>query len=528
MNTELEAAIRYIKHRGFDVSRPDTEYAALSELSQRTIKRNRAGVEQYFKQALAPTAQELSVMDDKVVNYLLANAQLNSFRDLLGVLCGYLLVYCNKGLKGISKCSQVNHLGQKYLDILLQVLSRKDYSAGVPIHSNSSALRYLKKLDQTHNFFDKYFTMSKGYYAGASSKRYKPTKQSEGLKTELGKMLTKDLSKYVHLVGKHMRGVTPLSYYKRLNNQGTQVSNPVLTPSSPKFIPMKYKAPYICLPCKWTFSDDGSALLLNVNQLTKLSLPSLLHVMSIAKLGLGKGTIVVPLKNLSTTNPDYGRHYNIFTRLRSVERKALGYINYDICGGIQIISFGILFKYSSHLYQTTDDLIQAYPMIFKYGWQPDYKDNLRKQLSVELGIGRSEVKELLTAYANGSNKKVGENLLLAQFKEESNRLRKEVISAIEVNDSEVRKLAVSQSKHDFPEDFDWESTDDDDAIAREKSSVYFFIWTYYEKQIRDAMLSVVDDGIPVHDAVYSKQKLPFKDFEDAILEQTGFEVKVSN
>jgi predicted RNA methylase len=42
------------------------------------------------------------------------------------------------------------------------------------------------------------------------------------------------------------------------------------------------------------------------------------------------------------------------------------------------------------------------------------------------------------------------------------------------------------------------------------------------------MLSVVDDGIPVHDAVYSKHKLPFKDFEDAIYRQTGFEVKISH
>lgn len=527
MNNELEAAIRYIKHRGFDVSRPDTEYAALSELNQRTVKRNRAGIAQYFKQAPSPTDQELSVMDERVVNYLLANAQLNSFRDLLGVLCGYLLVYRNKGLKGISKCSQVNQLGLKYLDILLQVLSRKDYSAGVPIHSNSSALRYLKRLDQTHNFFDKYFSISKGYYVGSSSKRYTPTKQSEGVKTELGRMLTKDLSKYVHLVGKHMEGSSPLQYYKRLPNKVSN-SNSVLMYPNFKFSPINYKAPLICLPSKWTFVDDGSALLLNVNQLAQLSLPSLLHVMSIASLGLDEGTVIVPLNNLSSTNPDNGRHYNIFTRLRSTERKALGYINYDISGGIQIISFGILYKYAGHRYRTAEDLIQAYPMVFKYGYEPEYKDNLRQQLSEELGISTSKVKALLTAYANGSNKDVGENQLLTQFKEESNSLRKEVISVMEVNDSEVRKLAESQSKHDFPEDFDWESTDEDDKIAREKASVYFFIWTYYEKQIRDAMLSVVDDGIPVHDAVYSKYRLPFNEFEGAVYKQTGFEVKISN
>lgn len=63
---------------------------------------------------------------------------------------------------------------------------------------------------------------------------------------------------------------------------------------------------------------------------------------------------------------------------------------------------------------------------------------------------------------------------------------------------------------------------------RKMASVYFFIWTYFEKQIRDVMLSLVDDGIPVHDAIYSKMDIPFQDFEDAIFKQTGFEVKISN
>lgn len=76
---------------------------------------------------------------------------------------------------------------------------------------------------------------------------------------------------------------------------------------------------------------------------------------------------------------------------------------------------------------------------------------------------------------------------------------------------------------------DWVSTRRlDDATERAKSSVFFFIWTYYEKQIRDAMLSVVPDGIPVHDAIYSRHQVALEDFEKAILERTGFEVKVSH
>lgn len=58
--------------------------------------------------------------------------------------------------------------------------------------------------------------------------------------------------------------------------------------------------------------------------------------------------------------------------------------------------------------------------------------------------------------------------------------------------------------------------------------MFFFIWTYFEKQIRDAMLSVVDDGIPVHDAIYSKHEVPFATFEQAILDKAEFEVRIGN
>jgi hypothetical protein len=250
--------------------------------------------------------------------------------------------------------------------------------------------------------------------------------------------------------------------------------------------------------------------------------------MGIAFLGGDHRTIVVPLKNLSSTNPDHGRHYNIFTRLRSDERKGLGYINYDISGGIQIISFSILYKYEPSWYQAVDDLMDAYPMIFSYGWFPEYKKQLRADLAAQLDISVDEVKQLLTAYANGSNKSIGKNDLLQQFRDESDRLRREVIVAVETHNQWLRKQAESQSKHSFPEDFDWENRDEDDGMARQKSSVFFFIWTYFEKQIRDAMLSVVDDGIPVHDAIYSKHKLPFHVFTDAIEKQTGFQVHVTH
>lgn len=42
------------------------------------------------------------------------------------------------------------------------------------------------------------------------------------------------------------------------------------------------------------------------------------------------------------------------------------------------------------------------------------------------------------------------------------------------------------------------------------------------------MLSILDDGIPVHGAIYSSQKIAFEVFEDAILDHTGFQLKISD
>jgi hypothetical protein len=41
------------------------------------------------------------------------------------------------------------------------------------------------------------------------------------------------------------------------------------------------------------------------------------------------------------------------------------------------------------------------------------------------------------------------------------------------------------------------------------------------------MLSVVDDGIPVHDAIYSKQEVKYKYLQDVVVEKTGFDLKIT-
>jgi DNA-binding transcriptional MerR regulator len=229
-------------------------------------------------------------------------------------------------------------------------------------------------------------------------------------------------------------------------------------------------------------------------------------------------------------DPEKGRTYNIFTRLRSSERKALGYHNYDISGGLQIICFNILTHFPHSKYREFEDLHGTYPVIFSYGFDPVAKQELRQEISEDLGKTVEEVKQLLTAYSNGSQKSVGNSPKLREFFDQSDQLRREVIAVIEEQKREVFKAAIEQSNKEFPEDMDWQSIEKESsaAEARDKASVFFFIWTYFEKQIRDAMLSVVNDGIPVHDAIYSKEMLPFDTFEKAILQKTGFEMRISH
>ena len=61
-------------------------------------------------------------------------------------------------------------------------------------------------------------------------------------------------------------------------------------------------------------------------------------------------------------------------------------------------------------------------------------------------------------------------------------------------------------------------------ILRNKSSVFFFVWTYYEMLIRKAMLECLPDGIEVHDAVYSKMDVDIQEIEAVIFRCSGFKV----
>lgn len=509
MNNDLQKVLRVLQHRGLAASTSNTELARLSGLSRATINKSKGAIDNYLKSAPKPThADEISVDRKLISTYVdiaLTSGTCNQhFAQVTGAVAGFILRNYTSLINNIQTPKKIVRIGQAYLSLVTQIESRKG-DKGTPIHSQSKHAKYLLNELNNSTLVTDLFTRSDSYRTDEYSKTWKIKPKAE----QLNKLI---MNKTIELVKEYNSKLSEFTL------STLHIGGSICTGKS------------VNLALGSRTSPEGQYLSIRIDQLGMLSVSSFLQVMSIARPSFFSSYISVPLANLASVDPDKGRTYNIFTRLRSTERKALGYRNYDISGGLQIISFNILVCYPHPKYKTFDDLHAEYPLIFDYGVDPEAKTALRKEIANDLGITVTEVKALLTAYANGSQKQVGNSSRLQEFYKQSDQLRREVVSTISANRSEIVESAIEQSKKSFPEDVDWQSIEKegDSQDSRDRASVFFFVWTYFEKQVRDAMLSVVPDGIPVHDAIYSKQHVPFSLLEQAVLNQTGFDVKIGS
>nr|WP_297350124.1 hypothetical protein [uncultured Glaciecola sp.] len=507
MNQELEKVLRVLKSRHVAESTPQTELAKLSGLSRQTINKLKDDIKGYLKTAPVPSKTDLDFVDSKLVKTyvdlaLSSGSDKQHFLKIMGAVAGYVLRKDTDFINNIKTPKRIIRVGLEYMKLVTQVESRKGTN-GTPIHSQNGAARYLLTQLNKSILVASLFVRSINYRSDAYSKTWKLTN-----KAELPNKRIVDLT--IELLDEYNRSMSALTYFP------VHIAESLCTGKSVKLGKVD------------TFMAQDH-FLIEVQDLAKLSMRSFIQVMSIAH-PAPPSCIAVPLTNLASVDPEKGRTYNIFSRLRSSERKALGYHNYDISGGLQIICFNILYQYPHSKYHDFCDLQAAFSVIFNYGFDPEYKNKLRQKIADDLDLSIDEVKRLLTAYANGSQKQVGKSTELKEFSEQSDQLRREVIAVIDIYEPKLRKSATEQSKNSFPEDQDWQNIEKENSSqeARDKASVFFFIWTYFEKQIRDAMLSIVDDGIPVHDAIYSRQELAFEVFEKAIMAQTAFEVRISD
>jgi DNA-binding transcriptional MerR regulator len=505
MNEKLKSVLRVLKDRSLVTSTNNTELARLSGLSRQTINRNSEEIEAYLLTATEPSDFDNQAFDRKIIQTYLdeglsqahQNGEKYAFASILGAVTGFVLRQETDLINNVQQTRKVVKVGTAVIKLIIQIQARKD-NTGTPIHSKSKHAQYLLSEMNQVGFMDHLFRRKSSYQTGAYAKEWRLTNKAEEVINRVIELSLPIIKEEVQA-----RKVTVIPAHV----QSSMCSGISVTSGKTSLLP----------PELTTFDIE-------IDQLQQLSVPSIIQLINKAMPSPIDNHLSISLENTSNTDPNLGRTYNVFTSLRSTERRDLGFINYDISGGLQIIAFGILYHNP-----TDPDLFDRYPMLFRYGWEPDYKRELRQQIADDLGKTIDEVKALLTAYANGSQRSVEGSSALEQFQQESDQLRREVTSVIAQNRPEILEAAIRQSKHEFPEDLDWRSTEPEEPeLARKKSSVFFFIWTHYEKQIRDAMLSVVDDGIPLHDAIYSRHDLPCEDFEQAVKDQTGFEVKITH
>jgi len=193
------------------------------------------------------------------------------------------------------------------------------------------------------------------------------------------------------------------------------------------------------------------------------------------------------------TDIQYSRVYSIFTSIGSNTRKLLGYNNYDIGSAMQTISL--------QLVNTPLD----YPLHKKL---VDDKIAFRTKVMLEMDKSMSEIKQELSKADNLDSvpKRYVKYPLLLRYCQEAQKLRKEVIEAV---DKIIYTRAYELAKPKYRKKWNKRKKEYEFiAIGKKESSVFFFIWTQYEREIRHAMMSCFSTPEAcheVHDAIYSKE-----------------------
>lgn len=229
-------------------------------------------------------------------------------------------------------------------------------------------------------------------------------------------------------------------------------------------------------------------------------------------IGYHNGFVIRPILR----DYQYSRVYSVFTSISSETRKQLGFINYDIGSALQTICMHLV--KDSSIYPLHQQLVQD-----RHGFRQKIADEANKDIAW--------VKKELTSADNRETmpKRYNSIPTLKAYFEEALILRKEVIATAEptihARASECAKCIWEKEWDDEKQKYDFIPT-----LESKESSLFFFIWTQWERQIREVMMSCFDDPSAchqVHDAIYTKEVVDPKVIEENILQITGFRVSIS-
>jgi hypothetical protein len=247
---------------------------------------------------------------------------------------------------------------------------------------------------------------------------------------------------------------------------------------------------------------------LDINLLSSLKLRDIMLILNQC-VAYNNGFIIRP----DLTDCHYGRVYSIFTSISAITRKQLGFINYDIGSALQTICLQLVSDAS------------IYPLHLELS---NNKQTFRQRVSDETGKDLAWVKQELSSADNRDTmpKKYANYPTLKAYFEEALILRVEVInSAEEVMLLRAKNFAKSKFKIvwiDREPKFEFD--------GKKESSIFFFLWTQWERKIRKSMMSCFDNPNnchQVHDAVYSMEDIDPCILESKVLSDTGFKVKIS-
>lgn len=228
-------------------------------------------------------------------------------------------------------------------------------------------------------------------------------------------------------------------------------------------------------------------------------------------IGYNCGFIIRP----TLEDKQYSRVYSIFTSIGSNTRKELEFINYDIGSALQTICL-----------QLIDD-VTLYPL---HKELVDDKTAFRKKVMIETNQDMQWVKKELSKIDNLDEmpKKYKQIPRLEAYFYEAQLLRREIINNAEpLILSRAKDFAKTKYKKVWIESKDKPEFIED---GKKESSIFFFIWTQWERQIRESMMSCFANPQAchqVHDAVYSKEIIDVSIIEDKVLNDTAFIVKIS-
>ncbi|MBE6441547.1 MAG: hypothetical protein E7022_04330 [Desulfovibrio desulfuricans] len=477
----LQQATHGLRVYGFDFNRKDI--ADIACVSERTTYTYRKQIEKWWNEEFAITPEIEAFFEEQVLSMAVKyySGHEKFFEGIFSALLGISLK--SKGF--LANCTSLKSLltAARHLTNVYGRVITKD-GKGVCLSANSIDAKAVLRLGEAE--VNQLFERSKRYKANRYSKEWKPTERMNGfvkgtLNNFLGWLACTDV----------FRSVCTLTSYVAINaSKSADIYNNYI--SNDKYIEI------------------------NIETLKGFSFKSIFLLITKA-IGYIDHKIIIPIQHEAHTNEEWGRTYNVFCRIQGKERKQLGYIGYDMNAGLQSICLNLIGAKEND-----------FPLLFRYAYDSDFKKKFRKKLANELGKTIDAVKSKLTAFANGLVDKKCNNNSLKQFQDESDLLRREVMRYVSENTPDVLERALVQSRRELPDELDWADISSEETIRlkKDKASVFFFVWTWFERLIRKAMLTVLPDGIEVHDAVYSKKDIDTNVVEDAVFKETGFRVLI--